>query len=99
MKQPESPAVTQDPQQPITLHITPNPNTATQRTRNRIKEHGPHFTHTPNNNKPDHILLTGLQEPHWRGWLAIAEIHITQPPTNQDKHHITKKDTPHHQNR
>ena len=99
MEQPESPAVTQDPQQPITLHITPNPQTATQRTRNRIKEHGPHFTHTPNNNKPNHTLLTGLHKPHWTGWLPTNEIHITQPPKNQDKHHITKKDTPHHQNR
>ena len=81
MKQPESPAVTPDLEQPITVYITPNPNTATQRTRNRIREHGPRFIHTPNNNKPDHILLTGLQEPHWQGWLAVGEIRITQPPT------------------
>jgi hypothetical protein len=46
MEQPESPAHTQDLEQPTTVHITPNPHTATQRTRNRIKEHGPHFTHT-----------------------------------------------------
>ena len=75
MEQPESPAHTQDLEQPTTVHITPNPHTATQRTRNRIKEHGPHFTHTKQQQTRPHT-------PHGAAGTALAGLASSRGDTH-----------------
>jgi hypothetical protein len=48
---------------------------ATRRTKNRVKENGPEFSHEANSNKPGWILVRSMRT-DWFGWLPTDEIKI-----------------------
>ena len=60
--------------EPTEILITINGATASKRTRNRVRENGPRFVFIPNNNRPDHILLKGVDGKGWNGWLPVREV-------------------------
>lgn len=64
--------------EPTEVIVTINGQTASKRTRNRVREHGDRYIAIPNNNRNGQVLLTGLSKPRWNGWLPLDEIHITQ---------------------
>ncbi len=64
--------------EPTEVIVTINGQTASRRTRNRVREHGDRYIAFPNNNRNGQVLLTGLSKPQWNGWLPLNEIHITQ---------------------
>lgn len=57
------------------LKIAINPNKASKRTRNRVKEAGGAFIYHKNSNRPGSILLKS-QNTGWFGWLPLDEIRI-----------------------
>ncbi len=55
------------------MRVKINPNTATKRTRNRVKEGGPEFDFFDNKNRADSILLRSPKT-GWFGWLPLNEV-------------------------
>jgi hypothetical protein len=64
-----------DPQITEEVFITINGQTASKRTRNRVKEHGPEFFMIPNPNRVNQVLLKSINN-KWFGWLPLDEIKI-----------------------
>lgn len=50
-----------------------NPNTASKRTRNRVKESGPEFELFKNDARSGEVLLRS-RKTGWFGWLPLREI-------------------------
>lgn len=55
------------------MRVKINPNTATKRTRKRVKECGPEFDFFDNKNRADSILLRSPKT-GWFGWLPLNEV-------------------------
>jgi len=57
--------------------ITINGQTASKRTRNRVREHGPQFLLSPNTSphQPDSVLIFSCVT-KWSGWIPKNEIKI-----------------------
>lgn len=71
------------------LHIWINPNTATKRTRNRVKEGGPLFQFFENKNRDGEILLRS-EKTGWYGWLPLTEIGFQLIAGKLDKVEVEK---------
>jgi len=67
--------------EPTEVLVTINGATASKRTRNRVKEHGPRFMYVPNKNRADQILLKGVDGKGWNGWLPLWEIKVLRAPS------------------
>lgn len=65
--------------EPTQVRIATNGQTASVRTRRRVKQNGPDFLVLPKFAKSGHIFVTGLDGNGWSGWLPLREIKITQP--------------------
>jgi hypothetical protein len=59
-----------------------NPNKASLRTRNRVKEGGPDFAMYENSNRPGSVLLRSPKT-GWFGWLPLNEIVINETKETQ----------------
>lgn len=57
------------------VFISINGQTASKRTRNRVREHGPEFFLFENSNRVNQILLKSINN-KWFGWLPLNEIKI-----------------------
>jgi hypothetical protein len=66
--------------EPTEILVSINGATASKRTRNRVKEHGPRFVYVPNKNRADQILLKGVDGKGWNGWLPLWEIKVSRVP-------------------
>ena len=55
------------------MRVKIDQNTATKRTRNRVKEGGPEFDFFDNKNRADSILLRSPKT-GWFGWLPLSEV-------------------------
>jgi hypothetical protein len=67
--------------EPTEVLVVINGATASKRTRNRVREHGPRFVYVPNKNRADQILLKGVDGKGWNGWLPLWEIKVHRVPS------------------
>jgi hypothetical protein len=67
--------------EPTEVIVTINGQTASKRTRNRVREHGDKFIAIPNKNRDNQILLKGINDKGWNGWLPLNEIKIFIAPS------------------
>lgn len=56
--------------------VTINGQTASKRTRNRVREHGPRFTVVKVDEAKNELLLRRPDSRGWFGWLPLREIKI-----------------------
>lgn len=70
--------MTDEPVPPKRIRVSINGQTASKRTRQRVRKFGPEFLLLPKT-KDGHILVAGLDGTGWNGWLPIREIKVTQP--------------------
>lgn len=59
------------------VQVKINPNKASLRTRNRVKEGGPDFEKYENSNRTGSVLLRSPKT-GWFGWLQLDEIEINE---------------------
>ena len=60
-----------------TVRVAINPNAASKRTRNRVKEGGPEFERFKNDARAGEVLLRS-KKTGWFGWLPLNEIKVEE---------------------